>query len=257
MEKFCLKWNDFQVNASKSFGLLKQDQDFFDVTLISDDDKSVAAHKVVLAASSDVFKHILRKADHSKPMIYLSGINQRELTHIIDYIYEGEVNVYQNELDDFLDVAQRLKIQGLVGSGLEHEAETKKYNKEETISEEYSDGTIPNGNEDQFIQPLENNSRERKDKSVFNPVNTRTLSLTTFSNSSMYEEAKRAVDEIVMKIEDGWMCKACNKTVKQSSQIRKHAETHIEGLSFPCQLCGDSFRSRIQLSNHKGLHHRS
>ena len=62
MEKFCLKWNDFQVNASKSFGLLKQDQDFFDVTLISDDDKSVAAHKVVLAASSDVFKHILRKA---------------------------------------------------------------------------------------------------------------------------------------------------------------------------------------------------
>lgn len=257
MEKFCLKWNDFQVNASKSFGLLKQDQDFFDVTLISDDDKSVAAHKVVLAASSDVFKHILRKADHSKPMIYLSGINERELTHIIDYIYEGEVNVYQNELDDFLDVAQRLKIQGLVGSGPELEAETKKYNKEETISEEYSDGTIPNGIEDQFIKPLENKSRERKDKSVFNPVNTRTLSLTTFSNSSMYEEAKRAVDEIVMKIEDGWMCKACNKTVKQSSQIRKHAETHIEGLSFPCQLCGDSFRSRIQLSNHKGFHHRS
>ena len=105
---------------------------------------------------------------------------------------------------------------------------------------------------------LENNSRERKDKSVFNPVNnTTTLSLTTFSNSSTYEEAKRAVDEIVMKIEDGWMCKACNKTVKQSSQIRKHAETHIEGLSFPCQLCGDSFRSRIQLSNHKGFHHRS
>ena len=132
----------------------------------------------------------------------------------------------------------------------------QKYNKEEAISEEYSDGTIPNGNADQFIQPLENNSRERKDKSVINPVNTRTLSLTTFSNSSMYEEAKRAVDEIVMKIEDGWMCKACNKTVKQSSQIRKHAETHIEGLSFPCQLCGDSFRSRIQLNNHKQSEHR-
>ena len=257
MEKFCLKWNDFQVNASKSFGLLKQDQDFFDVTLISDDDKSVAAHKVVLAASSDFFKHILRKADHSKPMIYLSGINQRELTHIIDYIYEGEVNVYQNELDDFLDVAQRLKIQGLIGTGLEHESETMNHNKKEPISEESADGTIPNGNEEQFIQPLKNNSRERKDKSVFNPVNTRTLSLTTYPNSSTYDEAKRAVDEIVMKIEDGWMCKACNKTVKQSSQIRKHAETHIEGLSFPCQLCGDSFRSRILLSNHKGLYHRS
>ena len=68
---------------------MKKDQDFFDVTLISDDDKTFAAHKVVLAASSDFFKHILRRADHSKPMIYLSGINQRELTHIIDYIYDN------------------------------------------------------------------------------------------------------------------------------------------------------------------------
>ena len=41
MDKFCLKWNDFQVNASKSFSLLKKDQDFFDVTLISDDDKTI------------------------------------------------------------------------------------------------------------------------------------------------------------------------------------------------------------------------
>ena len=135
--------------------------------------------------------------------------------------------------------------------------ETKNYNKEEPISEESADGTIPNSNEEQFIQPLTNNSRDIKDKSAFNPVNTRTLSLTTYPNSSTYEEAKRAVDEIVMKIEDGWMCKACNKTVKQSSQIRKHAETHIEGLSFPCQLCGNSFRSRIQLGDHKRRSHRS
>ena len=252
MEKFCLKWNDFQVNASKSFSLLKKDQDFFDVTLISDDDKTFAAHKVVLAASSDFFKHILRRADHSKPMIYLSGINQRELTHIMDYIYEGEVNIYQNELDAFLDVAQKLKIQGLVGSGQDLEAETHNYAKGEHISVETNDGTMlnDNDNQEQFIQPPKNNPIQRHKSVINQDQTTTTLSPTTFSQSSTYEEAKKAVDEIVMKIEDGWMCKTCNKTAKQSSQIRKHAETHIEGLSFPCQLCGDSFRSRINLGHH-------
>ena len=257
MEKFCLKWNDFQTNVSKSFSYLRKDQDFFDVSLISDDEKTVPAHKVVLAASSELFKNILRTADHSKPMIYLSGINQRELTHIMEYIYEGELNIYQNELDAFLDVAQKLKIQGLVGNG--PDLETQIHNKEENIGEETLDESSYNDIQDvQFIKPEAINSTGRDVKSRWKSVNTRTLSLPTMpkSSSSIYEEAKKAVDDIVMKTEDGWMCRTCNKTVKQSSQIRKHAETHIDGLSFPCQLCGETFRSRIQLGDHKRSQHR-
>ena len=37
MEKFCLKWNDFQANVSKSFKFLRKENDFYDVTLVSDD----------------------------------------------------------------------------------------------------------------------------------------------------------------------------------------------------------------------------
>ena len=78
MEKFCLKWNDFQVNVSNSFSTLRKENDFYDVSLVSDDDKVVSAHKVVLSASSEFFKSILRKADHSKPMIYLSAVGKEE-----------------------------------------------------------------------------------------------------------------------------------------------------------------------------------
>ena len=69
MEKFCLKWDHFQDNISKSFRNLRKEKDFFDVTLISEDDEVVLAHKVVLSASSEMFKYILRRADHSKPMV--------------------------------------------------------------------------------------------------------------------------------------------------------------------------------------------
>ena len=71
------------------------------------------------------------------------------------------------------------------------------------------------------------------------------------SESGVYEEAMLAVDEIVMKVGMSWVCKTCNKTAKRSSEIRRHAEIHIEGLSFPCQPCGKSFRSRMFLNDHR------
>ena len=44
MEKFSLKWNDFQANISKTFSTLRQDQDFQDITLLSDDGEAVSVH---------------------------------------------------------------------------------------------------------------------------------------------------------------------------------------------------------------------
>ena len=117
MEKFNLKWNDFQVNVSNSFSTLRKENDFYDVNLVSDDNQVVSAHKIVLSASSEFFKSILRKVDHSKPMIYLNGVESKELNHILDYIYEGEVQLFQGDLDNFLGVAQKLKINGLIGGG--------------------------------------------------------------------------------------------------------------------------------------------
>ena len=58
-EKFCLKWNDFEKNISGSFRELKDDEDFFDVTLTCDSDKEVSAHKVILSACSSFFRQRL------------------------------------------------------------------------------------------------------------------------------------------------------------------------------------------------------
>ena len=79
MEKFSLKWNDFQSSASQAFQLLRKEEDFFDVTLVSDDEVHLPAHKLVLSASSIFFKSMLMKNSHSHPMIYLSGINSTNL----------------------------------------------------------------------------------------------------------------------------------------------------------------------------------
>jgi hypothetical protein len=46
-EKFCLKWNDFETNISGAFRELREEKDFFDVTLACDDSQ-IQAHKVAI-----------------------------------------------------------------------------------------------------------------------------------------------------------------------------------------------------------------
>ena len=75
-EKFSLKWSDFLSEVSQSFSVLRVESDFYDVTLVSDDHTQISAHKLALSASS--------------------------------------LQIYQNELDNFLEVPQKLKIDGLL-----------------------------------------------------------------------------------------------------------------------------------------------
>ena len=56
MEKFSLKWNDFEPNVTRSFKKLRHEEDFSDVTLVGDDFKPISAHKVVLSSCSAYFK---------------------------------------------------------------------------------------------------------------------------------------------------------------------------------------------------------
>ena len=57
-EKLCLKWNDFQENVNAAFGNLREDNEFADVTLASEDGQQIEAHKVILAASSPFFQNL-------------------------------------------------------------------------------------------------------------------------------------------------------------------------------------------------------
>ena len=106
-EKFCLRWNDFEVNISNAFHDFKEEKDFADVTLACGDNQ-VEAHKVILAASSPFFKRILQKHPHSHPLIYLKGIKSSDVESVLNYIYHGEVNIEQANLKSFLEVAENL-----------------------------------------------------------------------------------------------------------------------------------------------------
>ena len=114
-EKLCLQWNDFKDNVNSVFKNLREDKNFSDVTLACEDGQQVAAHKVILAASSPFFQKLLRQNKHPNPLIYMRGIKSDDLLAIVDFLYSGEANVYQENLDSFLAIAEELQLKGLTG----------------------------------------------------------------------------------------------------------------------------------------------
>ena len=114
-EKFCLKWNYFQKNLNTSFIDLRKDSDFTDVTLACEDGYHVEAHKVILSAFSPFFQNLLKRNRHAHPLIYMRGLKSEDLLAIVDFLYYGEANIYQDNLDTFLNIAEELQLKGLNG----------------------------------------------------------------------------------------------------------------------------------------------
>ena len=92
---------------------MREDKDFKDVTLVCEDGQQVEAHKVILASSSPFFQKLLaRNKQHNHPLIYMRGMKSEDLSAIIDFLYYGSANVYQENLESFLSIAEEFQLKG-------------------------------------------------------------------------------------------------------------------------------------------------
>jgi len=232
-EKFCLKWNDFQTNTTSSFTKLRQDKDFLDITLISQDEVHVQAHKILLASSSSLFKNLLSKMSHGHSYLYLNGILSSQLYLLLDYIYKGEALIYQSELEQFLDAAQILKVEGLINNG---NAFKDTFKEEDTI-DDINDLTEVSVKPDQVPQQQ--------------------MAKINFELSNNMAEIDRKVSELIEidNINRTFTCKICGKINRHKGTMGYHVETHLEGIEFNCHSCDKTFRSRNAVRIHSSRSH--
>ena len=246
-EKLCLQWNNFKENITNAFVTLRDDSDFSDVTLVSEDGKQFGAHRLVLALSSPFFQNVFRKAKHAHPLIYMRGMKSKNLQAIIDFLYRGEANVYQEDLDSFLVIAEELQLKGLTGdvNGMEHQKNTQERKEE-----------FPR-NEATKFQHLESNANVgQREINEYDPP-SKTLALT----SDLEELNNQLVSMMVKTSGVGacrnplYKCTLCGKEAEKNN-LRKHIEAnHMEGISLPCNQCEKTFRSRGSLAQHKHCLH--
>lgn len=249
-EKFSLKWNDYQSNWSKSLSYLRKDTEFADVTLITEDKVKFSAHKIVLSSCSNMFKFILREINTANSLLYLGGVSSANLEFILDYIYFGEVRLFQGQLDSFLESGKKLEIDGLIGQKIMKQEihNENKVNQKEQNSCYRADPRPP---------AVIDNSGEVNRGQYSRPAET---DLTTIDVKSLTsEEIKAKVRELYKNINGCWTCMACVyiSRNKLDSNIKRHVETHLEGLSYSCNLCDKEYRSRNSLYQHKNQAHKT
>lgn len=241
-EKFDLTWKDYNSNIAKSFSSLRHEDKLNDVTLVSDDHVQISAHKVVLSSSSEYFKDIFIKNKHSHPMLCLVGVSSQEINHVLDYIYHGQVQIHQDNLDLFLGVAQKFQLEGLVGQ-TENEI-----NVESSKRDNHYEVELPSFSNDNDVVNLKKEIARTASESETVPVSE------MFNN---IDELDSRINQEISRDTNGyWQCGRCPKIAKNKGHIKEHFESHIDGLSFPCEFCDKTCRSRMALRNHLYHKHR-
>ena len=250
-EKLCLKWNDFQENLKASFDQLREGNDFSDVTLVCDDGE-VKAHKLVLSSCSPFFKRLLKKVKHphQHPLVFMRGLNAGHLTNVVDFIYRGEANIHQEDLDAFLLLAQEFELKGLTeGTG------DAGYVGDAGIMDDkqkvYSTNHKFETNQSKEIEQKYGNNIIKQSRQFGNEYENDHSLVPHDFNTNQNHEILQKRDTLFEKQNSLWTCKVCGFASIQRGHLAEHVEKHMEGLEFPCKLCGKLLRSTMSFRVHK------
>ncbi|XP_045767605.1 protein tramtrack, beta isoform-like isoform X7 [Maniola jurtina] len=114
-EQFSLCWNNFHANMSAGFHGLLSRGDLVDVTLAAEG-RLLQAHKLVLSVCSPYFQEMFKMNPTHHPIVFLKDVSHSALRDLLQFMYQGEVNVKQEELASFISTAEQLQVKGLTGN---------------------------------------------------------------------------------------------------------------------------------------------
>jgi len=271
-EKFCLRWNDFETNISGAFRELREDKDFFDVTLACDDEQ-IEAHKVILSACSPFFRTVLKRNRHEHPLLYLKGVKYVDLVAVLNFMYHGEVNVAQEELNSFLAVAEDLRVKGLTqnntGTSQRKESPTPKRAPPEPIPPPKRPRPMPSqpppAEDDDIQEVMPSVKSEPRDLSATNPQSYPAQPDVAHQSLAQVEDyAEEAYEEDYGQYEDGAESYAMmgQAGAEGNKDLLAVLEARISGMmwkdedkSWNCSVCGKISKSKTDITRHiEGLH---
>jgi hypothetical protein len=189
---------------------------------------------------------------HYHPLIYMRGLKAKDLVAILDFIYYGEANIFQEDLEGFLALAEELQLKGLAKNEnptLDEKQETiskpqiQTHTEEVVLKQEHTTNEAVDVEDENHPVPMH----------VGNPLITVNPSIrdAKIDSNPSIEDIKIKIDSLMVKdLEGVYRCTACGKTnkgVAAKNNMKQHIETHFEGISHPCKQCGKVTRSRNSL----------
>lgn len=132
-ELLSLRWDNHQSSFTQTLSSDRSSGYYCDVTLTCDSN-FYNVHKLVLASCSDYFAKMFHYTEEKHPLIVLAVVDHEVLENLLDYMYEGQVDVLSSVLPDLLKTAGKLKIKGLTESLGEHSNSREKRHLENDVN---------------------------------------------------------------------------------------------------------------------------
>lgn len=95
---------------------LLESEELVDVTLAVEG-KFLKAHKMVLSVCSPYFKELFKSNPCQHPIVFMKDVSYVAISDLLQFMYQGEVQVSQDNLTTFIKTAEALQIKGLTGDG--------------------------------------------------------------------------------------------------------------------------------------------
>ena len=203
---FSIDWRTFDSHLLHSSKELLNEKVFTDVTLVSDDMKTVRAHRIILSRASEVFKQLLELNPSSSPLLYLNGISYENLNSILEFIYAGQTQVPTERINEFIKASYELEI------------------KELSTNKEFSEKnkSIPISTEQIENAPLQRLNNERSS----NVKNLGDASTLMIENAEFLVDVNgKLTEEEMMEEKKKSLQSKKNRKIEKKSSFNKHIKT--------------------------------
>ena len=275
-DNYCLRLNEFEGNAKIYWQELQKENDFCDVTLACEN-KQIKTHKLIISSFSPVLANILKSNQTPHPVIYFRKVKYRDLQNLLNFIYQGEANVAQEDLNNFLEIADELDVRGLCKRNLDsyksiENSISQVFHKNTCPSEERKktwDESLENDNDNDTISQAGFNNEtvgqtyfnnETVDKKDFTNDNVTNTLITPKNKTSNQVSAGNKKQNIIstVAIQDAggsYQCVQCDYKSKHKQNLNRHTQSIHEGERQPCPQCDFKGKESSQVRQHvKSVH---
>jgi len=200
--------------------------------LVCDDLVNISSHRAILSSYSKMFRDIFDFDNiDSNVVLFLHGVQSDMLKSIMQYIYVGEIQLKNDNVDEFLKVAEYLQI-------------------DEVILE-----SIRTRNKSGYQKPIV-------------PIKKLEESNDDFGNTNIFPISNLEIDLQIKKTEDYQECSECDEILENSTEYKNHLKTVHEDptmkfkkksfkgeRTFMCDKCERSFTTKHSLKTHDKIMH--
>ena len=256
-----VKQKDFDLCKEDSLKDMLNQKLFTDVTLACNDDKQVDAHRIILSSQSSFFRRILKVNDRRDILIYLPSVSSCELEIILEFVYSGQMEISEQDVDKFIMFGKMFEIKSLMDLEMNHASDPDFASKiietgyeghglliNKSLLKRLPNGKFPCGQCD--YQSVRKIGVKRHEDAVHLGIKYDCNECPkAYSNQDELKLHKKSAHEGVF-----YQCEQCNKTFPQHKTLLLHEREH-QGIVTKCTQCEKSFNNVTALNYHINKQH--